>query len=227
MKITVEATTESASWRSGRLAPQDIQVYVEGVSAEYHRGLLSVHGIGPAITVFGSARSRPGDPVYREAMAAGRLLASAGFTVVTGGGGGVMEAANRGAMLAGGQSIGMPITLPHEPDGNSYLGVSVAFDHFPARKTCLIAACDAIVVFPGGFGTLDELFEVLTLVQTGKLPPRPIILFGSAYWVGLFEWLVEHTERGAFISEGDLDLVSVTDDPGQLVETLVAAIPSR
>lgn len=199
---------------------EQIEWYVDGLTAEYHRGLTSVHEIGPAVTVFGSARSRPGDPVYTNALAVGKLLAAEGFSVVTGGGGGVMEAANRGVHLAGGRSVGMPITLPNEPQGNNYLGISVSFDHFSARKTCLINACDAVVVFPGGFGTLDELFEVLTLIQTRKIPEIPIVLFGTHYWAGLFEWLLNETTPAAFISEEDLDLVSVTDSPSAVVETL-------
>lgn len=201
-----------------------IRWYVEGVSAEYHRGLTSVQQIGPAVTVFGSARSKPGDPVYQDAMAVGRLLAGAGLCVVTGGGGGVMEAANRGAMLAGGRSVGMPIVLPHEPQGNDYLGTSVTFDHFPARKTCLIQASEAVVVFPGGFGTLDELFEVLTLIQTGKMPEVPVVLVGSHYWSGLFEWLAADTLGEGFIGSHDLDLVRVVDTPEWVAEAVAGGL---
>lgn len=222
MKIKKKVKRQPEVVRSGR---EEINLYVEAVSAEYALGLHSIHEIGPAVTVFGSARSKPGDRVYTEAMDVGRLLANAGYSVVTGGGGGVMEAANRGAALAGGGSIGMPIVLPFERHGNEYAEVSISFDHFPARKTCLISACDAVVVFAGGFGTLDELFEVLTLIQTGKLRPMPIILVGTHYWAGLFEWLLTQSAPGRYISESDLDLVRVVDSPKWAVDALLNADP--
>ena len=191
----------------------DISIYVESVSGEYARGLAALKNIGPCVTVFGSARTKPGDRAYTDAMAVGRQLAELGFAVATGGGGGIMEAANRGAALGGGGSIGMPIALPFEKSGNDFIDVSVMFDHFPARKTCLLQVCDAVIVFPGGFGTLDELFEVLTLVQTGKMDRVPIILVGSYYWAGLLEWLATTTLSAGCIGGLDLDLLTAVDTP--------------
>lgn len=208
----------------------DISIYVEAVSGEYSRGLEALRNIGPCVTVFGSARTKPGEPAYSDAMAVGRELAELGFAVATGGGGGIMEAANRGAALGGGGSIGMPIALPFEKSGNDFIDVSVMFDHFPARKTCLLQACDAVVVFPGGFGTLDELFEVLTLVQTGKMEPVPIILVGSYYWAGLLDWLLTAAVGARCIGAGDLDLMVAVDTPEaalQAVLSMVAVHPAK
>lgn len=199
----------------------DISIYVEAVSGEYLRGLHALSTIGPCVTVFGSARTKPGDQAYSDAMTVGRELARAGFAVATGGGGGIMEAANRGAALGGGGSIGMPIVLPFEESGNDFIELSVPFDHFPARKTCLIQACDAVVVFAGGFGTLDELFEVLTLIQTGKTEPLPVILVGSHFWSGLLEWLVGTTTAAGCISERDIDLLTIVDTPRAAVDAVL------
>lgn len=202
----------------------DISIFVESVSGEYSRGLQALADIGPCVTVFGSARTKPGEPAYADAMQVGRQLATAGFAVATGGGGGIMEAANRGAALGGGGSIGMPIVLPFEQSGNEFLELSVTFDHFPARKTCLIRACDAVVVFTGGFGTLDELFEVLTLIQTGKMKAVPIILVGSYYWSGLLEWLSNSPSSAGCIGEHDLDLMTVVDTPEAAVEAVTSQL---
>jgi len=204
---------------------EHITMFVESVSAEYSRGLHATHEIGPSVTVFGSARTKPGEPAYTDAMTAGRLLAGAGFSVITGGGSGIMEAANRGAALGGGGSIGMPIVLPFEEKANPFTGISVAFDHFPARKTCLIQACDAVIVFVGGFGTLDELFEVLTLIQTQKLEPMPIVLVGSRYFAGLLEWLATDAAAAGTISAADLDLLEVVDSPARAVEIISERVP--
>lgn len=199
----------------------DISIYVDSVSSEYSRGLQALANVGPCVTVFGSARTKPGDQAYTDAMTVGRDLASSGFAVATGGGSGIMEAANRGAALGGGGSIGMPIALPFEKSGNEFLELSIAFDHFPARKTCLILACDAVVVFEGGFGTLDELFEVLTLIQTGKMQPVPIVLVGSWYWSGLLAWLTADVLDARCISDSDLDLVTVVDTPQAAVDVIL------
>lgn len=227
--ITEEQYRESAQAMLGQPAqiPSthiDISIYVESVSSEYSRGLMALTEIGPCVTVFGSARTRPGDSAYTDAIAVGRELAQAGFAVATGGGGGIMEAANRGAALGDGGSIGMPIVLPFEESGNEFIDLAVTFDHFPARKTCLIQACDAVVVFAGGFGTLDELFEVLTLIQTGKLPRVPIVLVGSYFWSGLLEWLAETTAGAGCISDHDLDLMTVVDTAEAAVEEVLARV---
>lgn len=198
----------------------DISIYVDAVSDEYERGLHLLSQVGPCVTVFGSARTKIGMPSYTDAMAVGRALALAGFAVATGGGGGIMEAANRGAALGGGGSIGMPIVLPHERSGNPFLELSVTFSHFPARKTCLIQACDAVVLFAGGFGTLDELFEVLTLIQTGKMARVPVILVGSHFWSGLLYWLSTTTVDARCISDSDLDLMTVVDTPEAAVQAV-------
>lgn len=197
-----------------------VSVFVESVSAEYARGLEVLHELGPTVTVFGSARTKPGERAYTDALQLGRLLAESGVTVVTGGGSGIMEAANRGAHLGGGHSIGLPIVLPFEEAANPFLATSITFDHFPARKTCLIQACDAVVVFVGGFGTLDELFEVLTLIQTGKLDEVPVILVGAHYWSGLLEWLASDVVAQGCISESDLRLVDIVDTPQRAWEIL-------
>lgn len=223
---TLESTPQvlTAVPVSNRPAHIDISIYVDSVSDEYLRGLQMLANIGPCVTVFGSARTKPGDPTYTDAMAVGRGLAMAGFAVATGGGGGIMEAANRGAALGGGGSIGMPIALPFEESGNEFLELSVTFDHFPARKTCLILACDAVVLFAGGFGTLDELFEVLTLIQTGKMAPVPIILVGSWYWTGLLQWLATDVLDAHCISPHDLDLVTVVDTADAAIEAVLATV---
>ena len=149
----------------------------------------------PGITIFGSARTAEGDPWYDNARSFGRLVVDAGFAVVTGGGPGVMEAANRGAQEAGGVSVGFNIVLPHEQDLNAYCDIGMTFRHFYARKVMLVKAAEALVLFPGGFGTLDELFESLTLIQTGKIQNFPVCLLGCQHWQPLVEWLDELCER--------------------------------
>ena len=162
----------------------------ERIGQEFLEGFVAVERIDrPAITVFGSARIREDNPVYAEAREVGRLLAEAGFAVVTGGGPGVMEAANRGARDAGGLSVGFNIELPHEQFANPYLDISLTFKHFYARKTMFVKAAEGFVIFPGGFGTLDELFESLTLIQTGKVLHFPVVLFDSEYWQPLLDWI--------------------------------------
>jgi uncharacterized protein (TIGR00730 family) len=225
--VAIEAVSvESIGVQRDGVEREHITVFVEKVSAEYSRGLHATHEIGPSVTVFGSARTKPGEPAYSAAMNTGRLLAQAGFAVITGGGSGIMEAANRGAALGGGGSIGMPIVLPYEESANTFVGLSVMFDHFPARKTCLIQACDAVIVFVGGFGTLDELFEVLTLMQTGKLARMPVILVGSYYFSGLLEWLAKDAVAAGTINDEDLDLMEVVDSPQRAVELITQRLGS-
>jgi uncharacterized protein (TIGR00730 family) len=181
----------------------------------------------PAITVFGSARIREGHRSYAQARIVGRLLAEAGFAVVTGGGGGVMEAANRGCHEAGGQSVGFNIELPHEQDPNPYVSLVHTFRHFYARKVMLVKASEGFVLFPGGFGTLDEMFEALTLIQTDKVLDFPVVLFDTAYWSGLLEWLHDRPLAEGMISPEDERLLFLTDDPGEAVDTIAAWYEQR
>jgi uncharacterized protein (TIGR00730 family) len=202
--------------RDGDLAGQ-----VARIADEFLEGFVAVERIGrPAVSVFGSARVRPGHPVYAQAQEIGRLLAQAGFAVVTGGGPGAMEAANRGARKAGGLSVGFNIELPHEQHENRFLDISVTFRHFYARKTMFVKAAEGFVIFPGGFGTLDELFESLTLIQTGKVLHFPVVLVDSDYWRSLVEWIEGRLLREGMVSEDDLDLLLVTDDAEEAVERI-------
>jgi uncharacterized protein (TIGR00730 family) len=199
----------------------DLPAEVAMIADEFRQGFEAVDRIGgPGATVFGSARAHRDDPDYAAALECGRLLAEAGFAVITGGGPGIMEAANRGAREAGGRSVGFNITLPHEQEPNRYLDICVTFKHFYARKVMLVKASEGFVLFPGGFGTLDELFESLTLIQTRKVLEFPVVLFGSAYWGELLDWLERHALRTGKISREDLALLSLTDDPAEAVEPI-------
>jgi uncharacterized protein (TIGR00730 family) len=197
----------------------DLEAHIEMIAAEFRKGFEAVDSIRrPAVTVFGSARIRPGHADYEQARECGRLLAEAGFAVVTGGGPGVMEAANRGAKEGGGFSVGFNIELPHEQSANGYLDLALTFRHFYARKVMLVKAAEGFVLFPGGFGTLDELFESLTLIQTDKVKEFPVVLVGTTYWAGLLEWISEQPLAGHKISPGDLALLYATDDVSEAVE---------
>ncbi len=192
------------------------------IAEEFRVGFEAVDQIDrPGISVFGSARVKPDSDVYRVAEEIGRLLAEAGFAVITGGGPGVMEAANKGAQEAGGLSIGFGIELPHEQAENRYLDVGVTFKHFYARKTMLVKAAEGFVMMPGGFGTLDEMFEALTLIQTGKVLNFPVVLFGSEHWKGLLEWISSTLLPQGLISVEDEELLFVTDDPAAAVKLVV------
>ncbi len=168
--------------------------------------------MGWGVSVFGSARLRPGSPYYELAEKLGRRLAEAGLTVIAGGGPGIMEAANKGAFEAGGHSVGLNITLPREPHNNHYQTHSLQFDYFYSRKATFVMHSAAYVALPGGFGTLDELFEVTTLVQTGKIPHAPIVLIGTEFWAGLLGWVKDQLLANGLISPGDMDLFFVSDD---------------
>jgi uncharacterized protein (TIGR00730 family) len=181
----------------------------------------------PAITIFGSARVPEGHRVYAEAREVGRQFAEAAFTVVTGGGPGVMEAANRGAKDGGGLSVGFNIVLPHEQRSNPYLDVEVVFEHFYVRKTMFVKAAEGFVIFPGGFGTLDELFEAMTLIQTGKILDFPVVLFDAEYWRGLLDWIREPLLAEGMISPEDWDNLHVTDDAQEAVRLVVTAYEHR
>jgi hypothetical protein len=193
------------------------------IMGEVIEGFDKLASVGKAVTVFGSARTQPDDPQYTAAEQLGALLASRGFAVITGSGPGIMEAANRGAKLAGGRSVGCNIELPFEQGTNPYVDTVVNFRYFFVRKTMFIKYSVAFVIFPGGFGTLDELFEAVTLIQTGKISQFPVVLFGKHYWAGLFRWLQSRVEGEKKISSGDLDLMTLTDDPAEAVEVVAAA----
>jgi uncharacterized protein (TIGR00730 family) len=201
---------------------------VARIAADFRRGFEAVARIDrPGVTIFGSARVPERSPVYESARAAGRRFAEAGFAVVTGGGPGVMEAANRGARERGGLSVGFNVELPHEQEPNAYLDISLTLEHFYARKTMLVKAAEGFVMFPGGFGTLDETFEALTLIQTGKVQHFPVVLVGSAYWAGLLDWIREGPLAHGMISPDDLELLYVTDDVGEAVDVVVRCYTER
>jgi uncharacterized protein (TIGR00730 family) len=197
---------------------------VEEIAAEFAAGFAELAKIDRrAVTLFGSARVGPEHPAYVAARETGRLFAERGWAVVTGGGPGVMEAANRGAKEGGGLSIGFNIRLPWEQSSNQYLDISYTFDHFYVRKVCFVKPSEGFVIFAGGFGTLDELFEALVLIQTGKVHHFPVVLFGSSYWHDVLDWIGDELLREGMISPRDLDLLRVTDDPREAVD-LVAGV---
>ncbi|MEV1128720.1 TIGR00730 family Rossman fold protein [Agromyces sp. NPDC049794] len=195
---------------------------VERMRNEIEEGFELLRGTEKAVSVFGSARTGPDHPHYQLARRIGAGLAGAGFTVITGGGPGVMEAANRGAMEAGGASVGLGIELPHEQGLNAYVDLALDFRYFFARKLMFVRYASAFVVLPGGFGTLDETFEALTLVQTGKIHDFPVILAGSEYWNGLVAWIREQPAASGYIAPDDLDLMTVSDDADEIVELVQA-----
>ena len=192
------------------------------IADEFRAGFEAVARIDrPAVTIFGSARIPQGHPLYERARTTARLFAEAGFAVVTGGGPGVMEAANRGAREAAGLSVGFNIDLPHEQFENPYLDISLRFRHFYARKTMLVKAAEGFVLFPGGFGTLDELFEALTLIQTGKVRHFPVVLFDRDHWQELLDWMRVELLADGMISPDDVELLHATDDPAEAVRLVV------
>ena len=192
------------------------------IQAEFVEGFGALAELGPAIAVFGSARTRPDDPSYAQAVQVGRLLSEAGFAVITGGGPGAMEAANKGASEAGGTSVGLGIELPFEAGLNEWVDVGINFRYFFARKTMFVKYSQGFVVLPGGVGTLDELFEAITLVQTRKVTRFPIVLVGVDYWSGLIGWLRDTVLADGKISERDLDLIHLTDDVEEAVRHVVS-----
>jgi len=195
------------------------------IQSEFVAGFDALAMLGPAVTIFGSARTRPGDPAYERARAIGRKLAEAGYAVITGGGPGTMEAANRGCQEGGGLSVGCNIELPHEQSLNAYVDLGVEFRYFFARKTMFVKYADGFVILPGGFGTLDELFEALTLIQTGKIRHFPLVLVDRAYWAGLFDWVRETALAAGAVSQVDLDLLQFADDPDEVVALIEAVSP--
>jgi uncharacterized protein (TIGR00730 family) len=192
------------------------------IAEEFRAGFEAVDRIDrPAVSIFGSARVDEDSGPYRMARQVGHRFAELGWAVITGGGPGVMEAANRGAKEGGGLSVGFNIELPHEQDSNPYLDISYTFQHFYARKVCFVKPAEGFVIFPGGFGTLDELFEALTLIQTGKAHNFPVVLFDSDYWQEMLDWIRGELLADGMISPEDLDLLYVTDDPEEAVQLVL------
>ena len=193
------------------------------IQSEFVEGFGALAELGPAVSVFGSARTKPGTPEHAQAEALGAALARAGYAVITGGGPGVMEAANRGASQAGGVSVGLGIELPFEQGINPWVDIGINFRYFFARKTMFVKYAQAFCVLPGGFGTMDELFEALTLVQTRKVTRFPVVLLGTEYWSGLLDWLRSSMLAKGYINEGDLELMMLTDDVEEAVRIIVDA----
>lgn len=210
------------------LAPNDDASWVSGdpwrvmrIQSEFVEGFGALAEVGPAVSVFGSARTTPDSPEYDMAHQVGRGLAEAGYAVITGGGPGIMEAANKGAHEAGGLSVGLGIELPFEQSMNEYVDLGVNFRYFFARKTCFVKYSQGFVVLPGGFGTFDELFESLTLVQTHKVTEFPIVLVGTDYWQGLLDWMRDAVVARGNIHEVDLELIRLVDDPAEAVRVVL------
>ncbi len=208
---TLPPTAAEEAWRLFRIL------------SEFVEGFDEMSRVGPAISIYGSARTKPGHRYYALAEACARHCVERGYAVITGGGPGIMEAANKGAAEAGGTSVGLNIALPQEQIPNPYQNLALDFHYFFARKVMFLKYAVGMICLPGGFGTLDELLETLTLVQTGKAPPMAVALVGSDYWTPLREWMREHLLlRGQFISPEDLDLFTITDDAAVAVETVVS-----
>ena len=199
-----ERFTESDPWRVFR------------IMGEFVEGFDTLAGLGTAISIFGSARTQPEDPNYRAAVETARLLAESGLTVITGGGPGIMEAGNRGAQPAEGASVGLGIELPFEQGLNEFIDVGIEFRYFFVRKLNFVKYSQGFVIFPGGFGTLDELFEALTLIQTGKIRRFPVVLYNSVYWGGLLAWLQDSMLAAGNISAPDIDLMRLADSPQEV-----------
>jgi uncharacterized protein (TIGR00730 family) len=197
------------------------------IMSEFIEGFDTLASIEKGVTIFGSARIGPDDPAYAAAEETARLLAKAGFAIITGAGPGIMEAANKGARLGGGRSIGCNIELPFEQGANPYVDTLINFRYFFVRKTMFVKYSSAFIIYPGGFGTLDELFEALTLIQTGKIFQFPVVLFGRRYWAGLIRWLQSRVLNEKKIGQGDLDLMLMTDDPAEAANTVIAAYDAQ
>ena len=191
------------------------------IMAEFVDSFEALSAVGPGVTVFGSARMKPSNPYYQASVDLAKGLAKHNLAIITGGGPGVMEAANKGAGLAKGRSVGLNIELPHEQKGNRFTNIPIHFHYFFSRKVCFVKYSIGFVFMPGGFGTLDEFFEILTLVQTQRIPEFPLILFGKDHWKGLIRWMKERLESSQFISPGDLDLFHLTDNPQEAVDIIL------
>jgi uncharacterized protein (TIGR00730 family) len=190
------------------------------IMAEFVEGFEALSECHPSVTIFGSTRVKPEDEVYQKAERIGQLLAENGFGVITGGGPGVMEATNKGAALAGGKSIGLNIELPLEQTPNPYANLNLTFHYFFVRKVMFIKYAVAYVILPGGFGTMDELFESITLIQTHKIRPFPVILVGTKYWKGLFDWIKEVVLKEGGISPSDLEICQLIDEPEDIIKII-------
>jgi uncharacterized protein (TIGR00730 family) len=207
-KFEINQLEKEESWRLFRIIGELVE------------GFDSLTGITPAVTIYGSARLKPGSSDYEKTREIARLIGKEGFNIITGGGPGAMEAANLGAQEAGVKSAGLNIQLPEEQVCNAFTNISLHFNHFFVRKIMLVKYSTAFVIIPGGLGTLDELTEVLTLIQTHKIKPFPVILYNSTYWKGLFEWLRSNTLANGYIDEEDLKLLRLSDDPQEIVEII-------
>ncbi len=207
-QFLVDDLTIGEAWRLFKI----IGEFVEGVDA--------LHEIGPAVSFFGSARVKPTDSIYKKTEKLARLFVENDFAVITGGGGGVMEAANKGAAEAGGTSVGLNIILPHEQKPNPFANIKIGFKYFFIRKVMFVKYATAYVILPGGFGTLDELFEAVTLIQTQRIQPFPLILVGSEYWAGLVDWIEEKLLAEKRISTQDIEILQVMDDPEEIVKAV-------
>jgi uncharacterized protein (TIGR00730 family) len=196
---------------------------IDRITEELRAGFDALAGVGAAASFFGSARTAPDDPDYELARETARVVGESGLAIITGGGPGIMEAANRGAKDAGALSVGLNIELPFEQGGNPYCDIALEFHYFFARKIMFVRYASGFVVFPGGFGTMDELWEALTLIQTGKIVEFPVVLVGSDYWRGLVDWVGERMLSEGKIAPGDLDLLRLTDDPAEVRDRLMAA----
>jgi hypothetical protein len=205
------STTSSDPWRVLR------------IMGEFVEGFDTLARVRDGVTIFGSARTKPEDPMYDACVKTAKLLAEAGFTVITGGGPGIMQAGNKGAQQGEGHTIGLNIELPFEQGTNDYVDTSIHFRYFFVRKTMFVKYSIGFVVFPGGFGTMDELFEALTLIQTGKIKHFPVVLFGTRYWKGLYDWMRGTMAAEGKVALGDLELFSMTDDPHDALHSLNAA----
>jgi uncharacterized protein (TIGR00730 family) len=202
--------------------PAELRRHTNRIADEFYEGFMAVERIDrPAVSIFGSARVHEGSTAYELARTTASLFAQSGWAVVTGGGPGVMEAANRGCREAGGLSVGFNIDLPHEQGANPYLDISLTFKHFYARKTMFVKAAEGFVVFPGGFGTADELFESLTLIQVGKVLHFPVVLFDAAFWSPMIDWVRDRVLPLGMAAPEDLELLTVTDDPHVAVQTIL------
>lgn len=197
------------------------------IMAEFVDSFEVMSRVGPAVSIFGSARMKRTDPYYRAAQNLARELAKHGFAVITGGGPGIMEAANKGAALARGKSVGLNIELPREQQSNRYANIPLHFHYFFARKVCFVKYSCGFVFMPGGYGTLDELAEISTLIQTERIPKYPMILFGRQFWVGLLEWMRREMLGRSYISPGDLELFMITDSVDEAVQAIVPHRPKQ